>query len=114
MLRRKRIKPDDRIPFTLSASERDLLLDVTLVDPEIERRLRVAATSGTQLVVDLTLEDSDDLAGSVAAEANHTPDAKKRLSLDRIFDRLTRMEHEYTDADVETTPTTSSSAPAKP
>src|SRR2546428_7668704 len=97
MLRRKHVTPDERIPFSLSKSERDLLLDLVLVDPEMERRLRVAPTSGTKLVVGLTLEDADDLAGNVAAEANHTDDAKRERALDQIFDRLVRIEREYTD-----------------
>lgn len=113
MLRRKHVKSDDRIPFSLSKGERDLLLDLVLVDPEIERRLRVAATAGTKLVVGLTLEDADDLAGNVAAEANHTEDAKRRRALDRIFDRLTRMERKYTDEEPERSPPVTTSASPK-
>ena len=96
MLRRKHVRPDDRIPFTLSNGERDLLLDLVLVDPAIEVRLRLAATSGTELVVGLTLEDIDDLVGNAAAEANHSEDAKRRRALSKIVDRLIRMEREFT------------------
>jgi DNA-binding MarR family transcriptional regulator len=92
-----RIKPDERVPFKLSKPERDLILDRTFIDPQIQRRLRFAATSGSKLIVQLTLNDIDDLAGSVAAEANHCDDAQTRRALDAVYDRLAKLEAKYTD-----------------
>jgi len=109
MLQRKRIKPNDRIPFRLTKRERDLLLDLTLLDPGIERQLRVAETAGTQLVVSLTLDDADELAGSVAADANHSEDAKTRQALDRMYERLARIEREYIDSEPDTSPSETTS-----
>jgi repressor LexA len=45
----------------------------------------------------LTLDDIDDLAGCVAAEANHCDDAAVRRLLDAVFDRLTKLEGQFTD-----------------
>jgi hypothetical protein len=53
----KRIKPDERISFPLSRWERDLILERTFIDPELENRLRVALASGSKLVTTLTLND---------------------------------------------------------
>lgn len=73
--RRKRIKRGQRVAFTLTRHERDLIVERTFVDAEIEERLRNARASGSDLIVDLTLDDVDDLAGHVAAQANHCPEA---------------------------------------
>lgn len=97
MTARKYIKAETRIPFRLSARERDLVVERTCLDPEMESRLRGAAVAGTRLVVDLTLDDIEDLAACVAAEANHCKDARVRRVLDGVFERLTNVEDQFTD-----------------
>lgn len=97
MTQRKYIKPGTRLPFRLSARERDLVIDRTLLDSEIEGRLRSATVTGPRLVVDLTLDDLDDLHGCVAAEANHCDDVKVRRVLDAVCDRLGALEAQFTD-----------------
>jgi hypothetical protein len=68
--RTRHIQPGQRVPFILTKGERDLLLQRTLLSDEVERRLRFAtAAAGSHLVAALTLDEVDDLAGSVAAEA---------------------------------------------
>lgn len=98
MPRRKHIKPEQRVEFAFSPRERDLILERTFLDPEIETRLRVARLSGTKLAVPLTLDDIDDLAGCIAAEANHTTEPAIRRALDALHDRLTALENRFTDA----------------
>ncbi len=66
----KRIKAEQRLDFTLTLQERDLIIERTFIDAEMEERLRAAAPLGSRLIVQLTLADVDDLAGHVAAEAN--------------------------------------------
>jgi len=70
-MRPKRIKPDHRVDFKLTPGERDLIIERTVIDAELAERLRAAQALGLRLVVPLTLNDVDDLAGHVAAEANH-------------------------------------------
>lgn len=67
---RKRIKPGQLVDVTLTPQERDLILERTLIDDEMEGRLRGATHRGSNLVVRLTLDDVDDLVGHVAAEAD--------------------------------------------
>lgn len=93
----KRVKPNERIPFALTQRERDLILERTLIGPDLEKRLRVAAVSGSRVVAGLTLDDIDELAGYVAAEANHCDDPKIRRALDGVYDRLAKRETKYTD-----------------
>jgi repressor LexA len=97
MTARRYLKPGTRIPFRLSVRERDMVVERAFLDPEIESRLRGAALAGARPVVDLTLEDIDDLAGCVAAEANHCKDARVRHVLDGVFERLKDIEDRFTD-----------------
>jgi len=46
----------------------------------------------------LTLDELELLAGSVAAEANHTEDKKLEQKLDRIHDRICRLEEMFEEA----------------
>lgn len=78
---RKQITPGKRLRFMLSTAERDLIVERTFIDPEMEARLRDAQPSGTKVQVALTLDDVDDLAGHVAAEANHCEDKHLRRTL---------------------------------
>jgi hypothetical protein len=62
---------------------------------ELERRLRFAIiTAGSRLAADLTLDEVDDLASSVAAEANHCEEPKVLRALDAVYDRLARLEQQ--------------------
>jgi repressor LexA len=74
-----------------------MIVERAFFDPGIESRLRGAATLGSQLVVGLTLDDIDDLAGGVAAEANHRDDARVGRVLHGVFDRLTKLEDRFMD-----------------
>lgn len=110
----KRVKPGDRIPFRLTARERDLVLERTFIDPELEKRLRLAVASGSQIVIGLTLDDVDELAGAVAAEANHCNHPKTRRVLDAVYDRLARLEAEFTDQEPEAHPAKSAATQPAP
>jgi hypothetical protein len=91
-------KPPQRrqhVRFTLSKGERDLLLRRTFLTDEVEKRLRLSTVGpGSRLAADLTLEELDDLAASVAAEANHCDEPRILRELDAIYDRLARLEQQ--------------------
>ena len=94
---RRQIAPSTRLAFGLSVRERDCMIEKAFLDPEIERTLRKAVPAGSKLVVHLNLDDIDDLHGCVAAEANHSDDAKKRRLLDAVCDRLGKLLDEFTE-----------------
>lgn len=94
---RKPIEPGQLVDVTLTPQERDLILEKTLIDDEMEGRLRGATPRGSNLVVRLTLDDVDDLAGHVAAEANPCSEPHLRRVLDAVYDRLASIEHAFTD-----------------
>ena len=96
-MRRKRIKPGQLVDVRLTPQERDLIVERTLIDGEMEARLRGATARGLNLVVQLTLDDVDDLAGYIAAEANHCSEPRVRRAMDAVYDRLASIEDAPTD-----------------
>jgi hypothetical protein len=94
---RKRIRPDEKVPVELNARERELILRHTFAEPELTDPLRVLPTPGEPPVYHLTLDELDELAGSVAAEGNHAKDKKLQKEWDRLFARLTDGLEAYTD-----------------
>jgi hypothetical protein len=97
----KRIKPEQRLDFRLTPRERDLIIERTFIDAEMEERLRAAPSFGSRLIVQLTLDDVDDLAGHVAAEANHCAEPRVRQALEAVYDRLAYIEARFTDEEAE-------------
>ncbi len=91
------IQPGERLPVRLGPAQRDLILEHAFIDPELEQRLRVAEAEGASIIARLTLDDIDELLGSVAAEANHSMDARLRKRLDTIYERLRDVQEEHTD-----------------
>jgi hypothetical protein len=73
------------IPNEIAAALRDL----QLLDPDCERLVfRIRAHHDEGAILAATDDDLDDLIGSVAAEANHEPNRRRRQRLDAAFDAL--------------------------
>jgi hypothetical protein len=96
---RKRIRPDEKIPLDLSDLERDLIVQRTFADDQLTRRLRLVRRAGDSAAYRFTLGELDDLAGYVAAEANHAKDKKLKKQLARLFGRILKVLESYTDED---------------
>src|SRR5262245_34631830 len=111
LMRRKRIPPGQLVDVRLTAQERDLILERTFIDGEMAARLRGALSRGSKLVVQLTLDDVDDLAGHVAAEANHCSEPRARGVLDAVHGRLARIEDTFTDEEGPAEPVVRESKP---
>lgn len=75
-------------PIHFTRTERDLVLGLDSLDPEIENRFMLAVLKGDKLLVQLNAYDLDELLGSIAAVANHTEDEKLRKVLDKLFVRV--------------------------
>jgi hypothetical protein len=91
MAKRIRIPRGQPVALKLTAAERKWLLEaLILLDKEVEDRIR--NTPPSEDAVMLTLDELDLLAGSVAAEANHTEDKGTKQRLERIYDRISQIE----------------------
>ena len=81
----------------LSERERELILKHTFTDDELTGRLRIVPRPGEPPVYRFTLDDLDELAGYVAAEANHAKDKKLQKEWDRLYARMAALLESYRD-----------------
>ena len=95
----QRIRPGEKVPLELNDRERALILEHTFAGEELTNRLRVVPGPGERPIYRFTLDDLDELAGFVAAEANHAKDKKLGKELDRLFARIADVLESYTDQD---------------
>ncbi len=95
----QRIRPDEKVPLELNDRERTLILEHTFTHEELTNRLRIVPKPGERPVFRFTLDDLDELAGFVAAEANHAKDKRLGKELDRLFARIEDVLESYTDQD---------------
>ncbi len=92
---KKQIQPGEKVPFKLTATEQKLVLeDLMCLDHEYEQIIR-DTPAGKPVM--LTLDDLEDFAGYIAAEANHCDDSKKQKKLDTVFDKIQSVMDRYTD-----------------
>lgn len=92
---KKHVRPDEKLPLKLTAAERTLVLEgMTCLDQEIEQ---IVKDTPAGQPVRMTLEDLDQLAGHVAAEANHCTIKSKGKKLDVIFEKIQALLDEFTD-----------------
>ncbi len=96
---RIRIRPNETVPLELNARDRELIVSHTFADESLTKRLRIMPKPGERPLFRFTLDDLDELAGFVAAEANHTKDKRLGKELDQVFDRIQSTLDDYTDED---------------
>jgi hypothetical protein len=95
MPRKKMIQAGEKVGLKLTQAQRSLLLEVLLLIPkEVEKDIRSTPVNDPLM---LTLDDLDDLAGHVAAAANHAEDKALRDKLDRISRKIEKLLGSYTD-----------------
>ncbi len=92
---KRRIKPGEKLGLKLTLAQRGLLLESLLLIPrEVEDAIR-STPPGEPLM--FTLDELDDLAGHVAAAANHAEDKSLRDKLDRIYKKIAGLLDTHTD-----------------
>ncbi len=103
MKHRKRIAVGEKIPLELTERERDLIMKHTFADNNLTDRLRVVPSPGQRLFYRFTLDDLDELAGYVAAEANHAKVKKLEKELRQLYSRISDALESHTDEPDEST-----------
>ena len=92
---KKRIPPGDKVPLKLTPAETKAILeDLMCLDRECEQIIQ-ETPAGKPVM--MSLDDLEDFAGYVAAEANHTEDKKLGRKLDKVFDKCQKLLDTYTD-----------------
>lgn len=94
---RKQIAAGEKVPLELNERERDLITKHTFAGKNLTDRLRIMPCPGGRPYYRFTLEDLDELAGYVAAEANHAKVRKLEKELRRLYARIAEILESYTD-----------------
>jgi hypothetical protein len=93
----KRIAVGEKIPLELTECERDLIIEHTFAGNNLTDRLRVVPSPGQRPSYRFTLDDLDELAGYVAAEANHAKIKKLEKELRQLYSRIADALESHTD-----------------
>lgn len=72
----------------LTKVEYETLREVLVLDEGAEAIVNNAKAVGRGFALSGSWDDFDDLAGYVAAEANHTRSQRKQALLDQIYDKI--------------------------
>ena len=82
----------ERIDIKFTIDERELIVNQTFAGDDLTERLHKAKVEGNYIKVSYTLNEIEDLAGFIAAEANHAEDKKLEKKLDALYDKLSDIE----------------------
>jgi hypothetical protein len=100
--KRKRLKPGANVILKLKVKQVDLIVEQTLIDDDLLASIHAAKVRDDVVSIKCTLDDLEELAGYVAAEANNTKDRTLRKELDAISDEIDRLKLSYVDTTVST------------
>jgi hypothetical protein len=93
----KQIAVGEKVSLELTERERDLIMKHTFAGNNLTDRLRIVPSPGRRPFYRFTLDDLDELAGYVAAEANHAKVKKLERELRRLYSRIAYVLESYTD-----------------
>lgn len=85
----------DKISIRLNIEERDLILNKTFAGDDLVERLHKAKVIGKYIKVAYALDELDDLAGFIAAEANHAENKNLEKKLEALYDKISNIENKY-------------------
>jgi len=94
---RKQIAIDEKVTLELTERARDLIIKHTFARNNLTDRLRIVPGPGRRPFYHFTLDDLDELAGYVAAEANHAKVKKLEKELRQLYTRIVDVLESYTD-----------------
>jgi len=93
---RKQIAVGEKVPLELTERERDPIMKHTFAGNKLTDRLRIVPSPCRRPCYRFTLHDLDELAGYVAAEANHAKVKKLEKELRRLYGRIAEVLESYT------------------
>lgn len=96
-MHRKQIAAGEKVALELTERERDLIIKHTFAGNNLTDRLRIVPSPGQRPFYCFNLNDLDELAGYVAAEANHAKVKKLEKELRRLYSRIADVLESYTD-----------------
>jgi len=82
----------ETVTLKLTEEQRQLVINHTVAPSDLKAKLRLGILDGGMLTFRFTLDDLDELAGYVAAEANHTRSKKLERALTEVYDAIVTVE----------------------
>ncbi len=82
---------DKALTVELSRSERELLLNILHINPEVEKKLISTRITGNRYHVAFTAAELQGLLNGLASESNHTDDRTLARAYDELHERLEKI-----------------------
>lgn len=99
---KKHIRPGEKVPLKMTAAQRALVVnEVTCLDQSYEQTIRDTPLAEPIM---MTLDELDDFAGFVAAEANHCDQRAKCRQLDAVFEKIQNLQDRFVEVAEEPMP----------
>jgi hypothetical protein len=76
------------LQIRLTLHERDLLVNLLSIEPEILKRLKHAMLQNNSITINIDDGELDVLLGAITADANHPKNHKLEKDLNALFHRL--------------------------
>jgi hypothetical protein len=94
---RKEIAVGEKVSVELNDRERDLIMNHTFAGNDLTNRFRIVPGPGLPPSYRFTLDELDELAGYVAADANYAKVKKLEKELRGLYARVADILESYTD-----------------
>lgn len=75
----------------LTRSERELLLNIRHIAPDVEKKIVSSRITGNRFHIEFTPEDVDGLVAGLSSEANYTDDRTMARAYEEIRDKLQKL-----------------------
>ncbi len=87
---------DTPLTVELSRSERELVLNILHISPEVEKKLVSTRITGNRYHVELTTAELQGIINGLASESNHTDDRTLARAYDELREKFEKMTEGHT------------------
>ncbi|HVP17862.1 MAG TPA: hypothetical protein VMU36_02635 [Spirochaetia bacterium] len=82
---------DKALTVELSRSERELMLNILHISPEVEKKLVSTRITGNRYHIEFTPAELQGVLNGLASESNHTDDRTLARAYDELHERLEKI-----------------------
>lgn len=82
---------DTPLTVELSRSERELMLNILHISPEVEKKLISTRITGNRYHIEFTTTEIQGVLNGLASESNHTDDRTLARAYDELHERLEKL-----------------------
>jgi hypothetical protein len=82
---------DAPLTIELSRSERELVLNILHIGPEVEKKLLSTRITGNRYHIEFTTTELHGIINGLASESNHTDDRTLARAYDELREKLEKM-----------------------